>query len=134
MLLQRLCVAVPAHLRPCIWTFDRALVLQGKAPRLKEVVAQLKASHELAYVYCWHALAAYWAGISLQAPPMAAYEPVLHWPKPDPGILEVDPSLAWSSKVLGGVGIARDVQTLHRDMHAYLQGGWGASRGSHGWQ
>ena len=86
-------------------------------------MAQLKATHELAYVYCWHALAAYWAGISPQAPAMQQYEPVLHWPVPDPGILEVDPSLAWSSKVLGGVAVAKDVQALHCDMHTYLRGG-----------
>ena len=85
-------------------------------------MAQLKANHELTYVYAWHALAAYWAGINPQAPAMAPYEPLLHWPRPSEGILEVDPAMAWSSKVLGGVGLARDVQALHRDMHSYLQG------------
>ncbi|KAK9785098.1 hypothetical protein WJX73_004459, partial [Symbiochloris irregularis] len=75
---------------------------QGKPPHLKEVVAQLKANHELTYVYAWHALAAYWAGISTQAPSMAPYEPLMHWPKPSAGTLEVDPAMAWSSKGLGG--------------------------------
>ena len=113
-----------AHLAPLTVHLPTGLhvVCQGKAPHLKEVVAQLKATHDITYVYCWHALAAYWAGISPRAPAMAAYEPVLHWPVPPTGILEVDPSLAWSSKVLGGVALARDVQALHRDMHSYLQG------------
>lgn len=73
-------------------------------------------------MYCWHALAAYWAGVSHQAAAMQRYKPALQWPEPDAGILEVDPSLAWSSKVLGGVSIAKDSHGLHDDMHAYLQG------------
>ena len=47
-------------------------------------------------MYCWHALAAYWAGVHSS---MSKYDPRTLYPQPAPGVLEVDPSMAWSCQV-----------------------------------
>ena len=51
---------------------------------------------QVKWVYCWHALAAYWAGVHSS---MSKYDPRTLYPQPAPGVLEVDPSMAWSCQV-----------------------------------
>ena len=36
-------------------------------------------------------LSAYWSGVSPTAPAMAQYDPVLYFPKPTPGLSEIEP-------------------------------------------
>ena len=76
----------------------------------------------LRYVYAWHALHAYWNGVSPTEPGTRKYRAQILSPRPTPGVLEVDPSMAWSAAVMNGVGLVPDPVPLHTDMHSYLQG------------
>ena len=57
----------------------------------------MKVWAQVKWVYCWHALAAYWAGVHSS---MSKYDPRTLYPQPAAGVLEVDPSMAWSCQVL----------------------------------
>ncbi|GAB4819326.1 hypothetical protein N2152v2_006372 [Parachlorella kessleri] len=88
---------------------------------LKLVVRELKEQYGVRYIYCWHALMGFWAGVAPDSQHTAKYQPRLVYPKPTPSILEVDPSYAWVQSVLAGVGLVANPAPLHRDMHAYLK-------------
>ena len=59
--------------------------LQLRKEDLKSVVANLRREFDLDFVYCWHALHAYWCGVSVDAPGTQAYASKLVYPKPTPG-------------------------------------------------
>ena len=44
---------------------DPALTLQGLEPQLGEVVKSLKQAWGVEYIYAWHGLPAYWAGVAV---------------------------------------------------------------------
>ena len=99
------------------------MVMQARPSDLGAVVKSWKAEFpRLRYVYAWHALHAYWNGVSPTEPATKAYNSVIMQPQPTAGTMEVDPSMAWSAAVLNGVGTVADPVPLHNDMHAYLQG------------
>ena len=99
------------------------LFMQSRPSDLGAVVKSWKSEFPaLRYVYAWHALHAYWNGVSPTEPGTKAYGAVIMQPQPTPGALEVDPSMAWSAAVLNGVGTVANPVPLHTDMHAYLQG------------
>ncbi|PSC71477.1 raffinose synthase [Micractinium conductrix] len=89
---------------------------------LAAVVKSLKEQHGVAYVYAWHAMMGFWGGVGLQDEEMQRYKPELVMPTPTPGMLTVDPAVAWVQPVLSGVALPADPSALHRDMHAYLAG------------
>lgn len=43
--------------------------VQGRQEDLRSVVASLRATFGVDYIYCWHGLPAYWSGISLEVRP-----------------------------------------------------------------
>jgi len=92
----------------------------GRPEALGDVVAALKAQYGLDYVYCWHGLPAYWGGVMPDAQEFEAYRPTLMFAQPTPGVLEIEPSMAWNPAVLGGVGVVQDPRVLYDSMHAYL--------------
>ncbi|KAL4442956.1 hypothetical protein ABPG77_008447 [Micractinium sp. CCAP 211/92] len=96
--------------------------LNSEGGDLAGVVAALKARYGLQYVYAWHAMAGFWGGVGLDDPQMAKFKPQLVLPTPTPGVLAVDPAVAWVQPVLSGVGLPADPRQLHEDMHAYLAG------------
>ncbi|KAL4457682.1 hypothetical protein ABPG75_012547 [Micractinium tetrahymenae] len=96
--------------------------LNSEGEDLAGVVAALKARHGLKYVYAWHAMGGFWGGLGLEDPDMAKYKPQLVLPTPTPGMLSVDPTVAWVQPVLSGVGLPADPRQLHEDMHSYLAG------------
>lgn len=58
------------------------------------MVGHIKAHYGLKYVYCWHGLPAYWAGVMPGAPEMEEHSPQLVAAQPTPG--EARPSrLRW---------------------------------------
>ena len=58
------------------------------------MVANLRREFDLDFVYCWHALQAYWCGVSPDAPGTHAYAGKLVFPKPTPGeVLQLRPRL-----------------------------------------
>lgn len=94
--------------------------LNSTASDLKAVIQSVKELHGVKYVYAWHAMGGFWGGIGANDPEMKKYSSTLIHPTPTPGILEVDPAVAWQQPVLSGVSIPTDPSELHRDMHAYL--------------
>jgi len=88
---------------------------------LANVIHYLKTELDVAYVYLWHGLSAYWSGVSHEKPDMAKYNPRLLKAKPTPGMLEVEPSLAWNPSVVGGIGVVEKPAELYLDMHDYLK-------------
>ncbi|MEW5300241.1 MAG: hypothetical protein WDW36_003183 [Sanguina aurantia] len=89
----------------------------GKEERLGDVVAQLKAQYGLQFVYCWHGLPAYWAGVM---PDMEGHPGTVLYASPTPGVLEVEPSMAWNPAVLAGIGVVNNPDKLYNAMHKYL--------------
>ncbi len=53
--------------------------------------------------YCWHGLPAYWAGVMPGAPALEPLSATIMFAEPTPGVLEVEPSMAWNPAVLAGV-------------------------------
>ncbi|KAI3433391.1 hypothetical protein D9Q98_003207 [Chlorella vulgaris] len=95
-------------------------ISSGRREDLKAVVDHLRNRFNVDYVYCWHGLSAYWSGVSPDSAAVSKYGPKLHFPKPTPGLSEIEPSTAWNPGILGGVSIANNVDELFSDMHAYL--------------
>lgn len=97
-----------------------ALNVQSTSDTFGEVVRGLKEKHGLKYVLCWQAMAGYWSGCMPGSPGTAAFDPVIKFPRPSPGVLEVDPSLNWVHPAVVGVGVPRNQRQLHGDLHSYL--------------
>lgn len=49
-----------------------------------------------------------------------AFDPEILYPRPSPGTLEVDPSMAWVHPAVAGVGIPRNPRAFHAALHSYL--------------
>jgi raffinose synthase len=97
--------------------------LNSTTSDLKSVVDHIKSQFGVNLVYCWHAAGGFWGGISHETrddPDMAPYNARLILPTPTPGILEIDPTVAWVQPVLAGVSLPADPLPLHQDMHKYL--------------
>ncbi len=73
------------------------------------------------YVLCWHGLSVYWAGVLPVAPEMQEYSPILMYAEATPGVLEVEPSMAWNPGKLAGVGVVSDPVKMYNNMHMYLK-------------
>ena len=59
-------------------------------------------SFSLDYIYCWHGLPAYWAGVMPGASELEPMSATIMYAEPTPGVLEVEPSMAWNPAVLAG--------------------------------
>ena len=46
--------------------------------------------------------------------------PLVNGAQPTPGLVEIEPSMAWNPSVISGVGIVDNVRQLYHDMHSYL--------------
>lgn len=88
--------------------------------RLGYVASYIKKKFGVKFIYCWHGLPAYWAGVMPNALPMAQLDARILYAKPTPGVLEVEPSMAWNPAVLGGIGVVQDPRKLYNMMHNYL--------------
>ncbi|GIM11600.1 hypothetical protein Vretimale_15098 [Volvox reticuliferus] len=99
----------------------------GVPEALGTVVAHIKRKFGVRYVYCWHGLPGYWAGVmptddgaaggGAGVPGMTAH---IRYASPTPGVLEIEPSMAWNPAVLAGVGVVDDPNRLYNAMHRYL--------------
>lgn len=94
--------------------------LSSSGGDLRAVIAAIKATHGVEYVYIWHAMGAFWGGLGLSDPGVSKYDPKLLLPVPTPGVLSVDPAVSWVQPVLAGVSLPLEPSELHHDMHAYL--------------
>ncbi|KAL4423584.1 hypothetical protein ABPG77_004624 [Micractinium sp. CCAP 211/92] len=92
----------------------------GRREDLRSVVEHLRKRFNVQYIYCWHGLSAYWSGVSPTAPAVSKYQPHLYFPKPTPGLSEIEPSTAWNPGILAGVAVPHRPDLLFNDMHAYL--------------
>ena len=59
--------------------------VQGKQEDLASVVRHVKNKFGVESVYCWHALHAYWSGVSPAAPETQSYGSQIIYPTPTPG-------------------------------------------------
>eukprot|EP00798_Chlamydomonas_sp_ICE-L_P012937 gene12937-5975_t len=92
----------------------------GLQEDLGSVVAALKKRYGLKYVYCWHGLPGYWAGLSPSSPEMEKYGAAVMYAKPTAGVREVEPAMAWNPAALAGIGVLKDPTPVYNDMHQYL--------------
>ena len=53
------------------------LLLKGAEEDLRSVVASLRKTFGVDYIYCWHGLPAYWSGISVEDTATSVYGPEL---------------------------------------------------------
>ncbi|GFR50303.1 hypothetical protein Agub_g12493, partial [Astrephomene gubernaculifera] len=99
----------------------------GVPEALGTVVAHIKRKFGVRYIYCWHGLPGYWAGVM----PTDGGEPGggagvlgltshLRYAAPTAGVLEIEPSMAWNPAVLAGIGVVTDPHRLYHAMHRYL--------------
>ena len=58
---------------------------QEKQEDLSKVVGHIKKEYGLDFVYCWHALHAYWSGVSPSAAGTKPYGSQITHPVPTPG-------------------------------------------------
>ncbi len=73
------------------------------------MVQHLKSQLGIRFVYCWHALPAYWAGIMPGSALGDRYNARLAFASPTAGVLEIEPSMAWNPAVLAGIGVTDDM-------------------------
>jgi hypothetical protein len=99
---------------------DASAALSAPGGDLAAVVEAIKTRYGVRFVYAWHAMGAFWGGLGLHDPGVAKYGAQLLDPVPTPGILEVDPTVAWVQPVLAGVSLPLNPREMHSDMHAYL--------------
>ena len=92
----------------------------GKKENLASVIAHMRESLAIEYIYCWHGLSAYWSGVCPDAPAMKKYRPKIVYARPPPSLREIEPSMSWNPSVLGGLGAVYDPAPLFNDMHQYL--------------
>ncbi|EFJ39616.1 hypothetical protein VOLCADRAFT_100756, partial [Volvox carteri f. nagariensis] len=99
----------------------------GSQEALGTVVAHIKRKFGVRYVYCWHGLPGYWAGVmptddgaaggGAQVPGLTSH---VRYAAPTRGVLEIEPSMAWNPAVLAGIGVVDDPNRLYDAMHRYL--------------
>ncbi|CAL8470414.1 g9956 [Coccomyxa elongata] len=92
----------------------------GSPEQLGKVVDSLKQLYGLRYIYCWHGLSCYWSGVSPYEKELEKYKARLVFSEPTPGLVEIEPSMAWNPSVISGVGIVENAHHIYNDMHAYL--------------
>lgn len=77
------------------------------------------------HLYVWHALHGYWGGVAPTAPGGLALRHGVAMVDvvPSPGLLEVEPSMAWDPVTLGGVGLVEpaDCDAFYEALHAGLR-------------
>jgi len=93
---------------------------KGVSSNLGLVTRSLKREFGLKFIYCWHGLPGYWGGVSPESPVMKRLKPRVMPANPTPGVLEIEPSMAWGPGALGGIGIPEDAEELYQMMHSYL--------------
>jgi raffinose synthase len=103
------------------------LTPNGKFKELASLIGELKADHGLQYTYCWHALTGYWLGVDPSAPGMKKFNPVIQYGSNHfgytPGILLVEPTMAWNPSSFEGVGIIPPtrIREFFGELHANLR-------------
>eukprot|EP00898_Chlorokybus_atmophyticus_P002977 jgi/Chlat1/3680/Chrsp24S00277 len=89
---------------------------------LKAVIKHAKDTMGVDWVIAWHALSAYWGGVSPQAEETNRYGATLQKPNNLPAMVEYEPLLDWDPRAIGGVGIVppQSIGHVYDDMHTYL--------------
>ncbi|KAG2451611.1 hypothetical protein HYH02_003392 [Chlamydomonas schloesseri] len=99
----------------------------GVPEALGTVVAHIKRKFGVRYIYCWHGLPGYWAGVMPTdhgelggGAGIPGLESHIRFASPTQGVLEIEPSMAWNPAVLAGIGVVADPNRLYNAMHRYL--------------
>mmetsp|Transcript_31250 Transcript_31250/g.67331 ORF Transcript_31250/g.67331 Transcript_31250/m.67331 type:complete len:842 (-) Transcript_31250:276-2801(-) len=90
----------------------------------KGVVAAIRARFDVRKIFCWHAMAGYWGGLSDETAGLRKYAPAITKWRLQPSIVAAEPALRHDALTVNGVGIVPPdkVASFHGDMHAYLSG------------
>lgn len=103
------------------------LTPNGKFLQLASLIRELKRDYGLQYTYCWHALTGYWLGVDPTAPGMKKFNPVIQFASNHfgytPGILLVEPTMAWNPSSFEGVGIIppESIRDFFGELHSNLK-------------
>ncbi|KAH9324700.1 hypothetical protein KI387_004878, partial [Taxus chinensis] len=89
---------------------------------LRHIVLEAKASHNLKYVYVWHAITGYWGGVKHDVAGMEHYSPKLSFPVQSYGVSQNQPDDALDSIQVNGLGLVhpKKVFQFYNDLHSYL--------------
>ena len=127
--------SVVGHIRVCpsgLALVPSLHVCKRPTPTLSASSAYVQEQFAVSYVFCWHSLYGYWAGVSPDTPDLAHLSPKIVMPRPSPGacrcrssalgfailvpyavlvqlcadlllldagVVEIDPTYAWSMQV-----------------------------------
>ena len=122
---SRRLLSIRANAKFASITSDDSSALSDPGGDLGAVVKGIKEKYGVKFIYAWHAMGGFWGGLSVEKgakgdEAVAKYNPKMLNPIPTPGMLLVDPSLAWNQPVLAGISLPLDPRALHNDLHAYL--------------
>jgi len=95
---------------------------EEQEPGLKHVVDEAKQSHNVKYVYVWHALAGYWGGVQPSGTGLEHYDTALAYPVSSPGVMGNQPDIVMDSLAVHGLGLVHPMKVFdfYNELHSYL--------------
>lgn len=89
---------------------------------LRHIVTEAKESHNLKYIYVWHAITGYWGGVKPDGFGLEHYNSKLSFPVEPHGILHHEPDDALECIKVNGLGLVhpKNVFQFYDDLHSYL--------------
>lgn len=89
---------------------------------LRHIVSEAKKTHNLKYIYVWHAITGYWGGVKPDVSGMEHYNSKMSFPVEPHGILHHQPDEALECIKLNGLGLVhpKNVFQFYDDLHSYL--------------
>ncbi|CAI9779689.1 unnamed protein product [Fraxinus pennsylvanica] len=89
---------------------------------IKHIVNIAKEKYGLKYVYIWHTITGYWAGVRPGVKEMEEYGSFLQYPKLSKGVVENEPGWKNDAITVEGLGLVnpKNVYKFYNDLHSYL--------------
>ncbi|CAA2988391.1 probable galactinol--sucrose galactosyltransferase 6 [Olea europaea subsp. europaea] len=89
---------------------------------IKHIVNIAKEKYGLKYVFIWHTITGYWAGVRPGVKEMEEYGSFLQYPKLSEGVVENEPGWKNDAITLEGYGLVnpKNVFKFYNDLHSYL--------------
>ncbi|KAL2464428.1 putative galactinol--sucrose galactosyltransferase 6 [Forsythia ovata] len=89
---------------------------------IKHIVNIAKEKYGLKYVYIWHTITGYWAGVRPGMKEMEEYGSFIQYPKLSKGVVENEPGWENDAITVEGLGLVnpKKVYKFYNDLHSYL--------------
>ncbi|KAL2534843.1 putative galactinol--sucrose galactosyltransferase 6 [Abeliophyllum distichum] len=89
---------------------------------IKHIVNIAKEKYGLKYVYIWHTITGYWAGVRPGMKEMEEYGSFIQYPKLSKGVVENEPGWKNDAIAVEGLGLVnpKKVYKFYNDLHSYL--------------